>query len=205
MEHSFEKQSGKTKEYILECAIDLFSEKGYKEVTVREIADKVGIKASSLYKHYKSKEEILENIFSLFRIMDQSAEYDDEMLRSTESMTPESFLASSFMVFKALVLDPRVLKITKIINLEQTKNAMVKEFFMKEIVQKPITQLTLTFEKMMKAGLIKPSDPEMLAKTYHSYIISSYYLNNFIKDAIDIPEIEKDMLDYIHFFCECIL
>ena len=41
-----------TKERILEEALSLFSKKGFKAVTVEEIAQKVGIKAPSLYKHY---------------------------------------------------------------------------------------------------------------------------------------------------------
>lgn len=44
-----------TKEKILKEALNLFAEKGYNAVYVGEIADAVGIKAPSLYKHYKSK------------------------------------------------------------------------------------------------------------------------------------------------------
>ena len=47
-----------TKERILEEALSLFSKKGFKAVTVEEIAQKVGIKAPSLYKHYKGKNDI---------------------------------------------------------------------------------------------------------------------------------------------------
>ena len=52
-----------TKEIILEKALELFSTKGYDATTVREIAKEVGITQSSLYKHYKSKEDIFISIF----------------------------------------------------------------------------------------------------------------------------------------------
>ena len=42
-----------TKERILNEALRLFSEKGYSDVYVSDIAEAVGIKAPSLYKHYK--------------------------------------------------------------------------------------------------------------------------------------------------------
>lgn len=47
-----------TKERILKESMDLFSNKGFKAVTVEEIAGRIGIKAPSLYKHYKGKREI---------------------------------------------------------------------------------------------------------------------------------------------------
>jgi AcrR family transcriptional regulator len=42
--------------------LTLFSEKGYGPVAVAEIADAVGIKAPSLYKHYNSKKAIFDAI-----------------------------------------------------------------------------------------------------------------------------------------------
>jgi len=44
-----------TKETILFESLKLFADKGYDGVTVRDIAAEVGIKQSSLYKHYKKK------------------------------------------------------------------------------------------------------------------------------------------------------
>ena len=53
----------RTKERILLEALRLFSRKGYDAVSVEQIADAVGIKAPSLYKHYKGKQDIFEAIF----------------------------------------------------------------------------------------------------------------------------------------------
>ena len=48
-----------TKDKILEAALTLFSENGYDGTSVEEIAKSVGIKAPSLYKHYRGKGDIL--------------------------------------------------------------------------------------------------------------------------------------------------
>ena len=51
-----------TKEKILEQALLLFARRGYDAVSVGEIAQAVGIKAPSLYKHYAGKRAILDGI-----------------------------------------------------------------------------------------------------------------------------------------------
>lgn len=51
-----------TKMRILDEALALFAEKGYGNVYVGQIAEAVGIKAPSLYKHYKSKKDIFNAI-----------------------------------------------------------------------------------------------------------------------------------------------
>ena len=51
-----------TKQKIRDQALNLFSTKGFESVGVAEIASAVGIKAPSLYKHYASKQMILEAI-----------------------------------------------------------------------------------------------------------------------------------------------
>lgn len=47
---------------IYEAAAELFREKGYAATSVRELAQKVGLEASSLYNHIQSKEQILQDI-----------------------------------------------------------------------------------------------------------------------------------------------
>ncbi|WP_052307115.1 TetR/AcrR family transcriptional regulator [Acetobacterium woodii] len=53
-----------TREIILEKALDLFSIKGYQSVTVKEIANLVGIKDSSLYKHFPNKQAIYDTLLT---------------------------------------------------------------------------------------------------------------------------------------------
>ena len=55
-------RSTDTKTLILIEALRLFSVSGYEAVTVEQISAAVGIKAPSLYKHYKSKRDIFDHI-----------------------------------------------------------------------------------------------------------------------------------------------
>jgi len=50
------------KALIQETAAQLFRDKGYSATSMRDLAEAVNLKASSLYNHISSKEEILKNI-----------------------------------------------------------------------------------------------------------------------------------------------
>ncbi|WP_341302163.1 TetR/AcrR family transcriptional regulator [Lysinibacillus sp. FSL H8-0500] len=51
-----------TKQEILKHALILFSTKGYEETSLKEIANRVNIKAPSIYAYFSSKEELFENV-----------------------------------------------------------------------------------------------------------------------------------------------
>lgn len=56
------RKAAATRVEILVAAAQLFAEKGYSECNLRELADKVGMKAGSFYYHFRSKEEILDEL-----------------------------------------------------------------------------------------------------------------------------------------------
>jgi AcrR family transcriptional regulator len=59
-------RSGTRREEILAIAARLFSEKGYDATTVRDIGDAAGILPGSLYHHFKTKEDMLDELLSAF-------------------------------------------------------------------------------------------------------------------------------------------
>lgn len=54
-----------SRQLILDAAASLFCTQGYGDTSMREIADKVGIKQASIYYHFTSKEVILTEILSI--------------------------------------------------------------------------------------------------------------------------------------------
>ena len=53
-----------TREKILHCAEELFRQKGYNGVSLRDIAEAAGIRVGNLTYHYPRKEQLVEAIFS---------------------------------------------------------------------------------------------------------------------------------------------
>ena len=76
-----ETQTGTRREQLLVIAGGLFAERGFKNTTVRDIADAAGILSGSLYHHFDSKESIVDELLSTFQ-RDLFATYD-RILEST--------------------------------------------------------------------------------------------------------------------------
>ena len=72
------------RQQLLHIAGGLFAERGFKNTTVRDIADAAGILSGSLYHHFDSKESIVDELLSTFQ-RDLFATYD-EILTSTSDI-----------------------------------------------------------------------------------------------------------------------
>jgi TetR/AcrR family transcriptional regulator, cholesterol catabolism regulator len=60
-----ESKSARTRRRILDAGAAAFRRDGYASVTLKEIAVLAGLQAGSLYYHFSSKEEIVENVLEL--------------------------------------------------------------------------------------------------------------------------------------------
>lgn len=84
-----------TKQRILSEAVNLFSKEGYEAVSVERIAKAVGIKAPSLYKHYKSKRDIFESILRHMEQRDSERAIACSLPEGTAEEMPEKYRRSS--------------------------------------------------------------------------------------------------------------
>ena len=97
-----------TRERILETAIDLFSMKGFNDVSIREITKAVGIKESSLYNHFASKQQMLDEIFEyLAKRFESMSLPEDEAVRLIEGMDPSEFMEMCLMNFNMYFGEPK--------------------------------------------------------------------------------------------------
>ncbi|MBQ2226633.1 MAG: TetR/AcrR family transcriptional regulator [Methanobrevibacter sp.] len=182
-----------TKEKIFDVSLDLFSKKGYDSVSLREIADEVGIKKSSIYSHYPSKEAILMDIFEYFtdffkyneliNSKDLLLTADNEILLEN----PELFYHKGSEAIKVMVSEERNLKIWKLIFIQMHYNENIRIFFQNEILAKPLLFWNEFFTILKEKGIIrKDCNPKLLAKEYYSFPI--YLLFEICAKYDDIPQ-----------------
>ena len=84
-----------TKQRILAEAVRLFAKEGYEAVSVDQIAKAVGIKAPSLYKHYKNKRDIFDSILRFMEKQDEEHAAVCSLPTGTAETMPEAYARSS--------------------------------------------------------------------------------------------------------------
>ena len=81
-----ETQGNTRRSELLAIAAGLFAEKGFKNTTVRDIADASGILSGSLYHHFDSKESMVDEILSTFQ-EELFASYDAVLASNDDART----------------------------------------------------------------------------------------------------------------------
>ena len=194
-----------TKDRILEAAIELFAEKGFSEVSVREITRAVGIKESSMYNHFESKQQILDEIFEfLKRQFDAMTIPEEAAAEMIANLTPEGFMDLSIQSFQMYLGNPLFVKIWRILSIERFTNLRARELFNKHFMDEPIEYQARVFEALMERGAMKKQNPRLLAREFFSYILFIYfrYIETDRNVNINSPEFHEMIKEHIVFLNE---
>lgn len=82
-------KSAQKKKYIIETARQVFKEKGYKEVTMKDIVEACDISRGGLYLYFQNPREVFEEVLKL-----EQEDADDVFAASVpEQATPSDILA----------------------------------------------------------------------------------------------------------------
>lgn len=169
-----------TKQKIIENALILFSEKGYEAVTVANIAEAVGIKAPSLYKHFKSKQDIFESILvelqsryamqaSMLNIGGTDGNKDAENYMNILSDVLDDMVKGLFTFF---LHDEYTARFRKMMTIEQYKNPDIATLYSKQYFDDVIAYQKILFANLMQQGLIKDGDARTVAFQFFTPILS---------------------------------
>ena len=151
-----------TKEKILDAALSLFAENGYDGTSVEQIANIVGIKAPSLYKHYKGKEDILN------ALIDSAEARYEEMFGSEEHIgkIPESieeFVNVTMGRISFTLRDPVIRKTRMFLVQEQFRNERISEVTTMHQLDGIQRMFAKIINGMMEKGIVKKDDPALLS------------------------------------------
>ncbi len=165
-----------TKKKILDVALTLFSEKGYGNVYVGQIAEGVGIKAPSLYKHYKSKQDIFEAILeemrnrynketSLLKFNGSDFQVDFNFF---SKVTEDELVKMGMGLFHFFLHDEYECKFRKMLTIEQFSNKELAELFSNQYYNEPLKYQSGLLQMMMLQGQMKKEDEQIMALHFYA-------------------------------------
>lgn len=194
-----------TKQKILNEALTLFSEKGYTSVYVGDIADAVGIKAPSLYKHYKNKQEIfdscikvfserIEDVMSCLRLTDAS-----KVATNCQAVNTETFIEIANSLFMFYWQDDVANKFRKMLMIERYHDPELNELFEDLFINGAIRHGETMFSDLMQAKIIKKENPYIIALRFYTpifYLLQKYDMHH---DMIEEANVELTIM--VQEFC----
>jgi len=163
-----------TKEKIVETALELFSQRGYDGVSVRDIARAVGIRESSLYNHFESKRAIFDGIVDF--CVRQSEEYfrqsalpfdegdDTAVYRGIGLARLQELIEQTFRFFFD---DPWNARFRRLLLLSQYADPRCRDIYRQLYRDKCVQVQAYIFAALMDAGELRREDPLTVAAEFH--------------------------------------
>ncbi len=159
---------------------------------MRQIAREVGIKESSIYNHYSSKQEILNSILEYYVREMVSDEIPLPQASRNLDKGFDFFYRAGCDAFLSKLRQEKMMKITRLLFIESYHNDDVKNFLKKSIIEEPINGWIVLFNMMKSKNLIrKDCDVVQLSQSFFYYGMFLLY-EHFI---INYPEDDEEFLE----------
>lgn len=188
-----------TRERILDETLTLFAENGYDGTSVEQIAEKVGIKAPSLYNHFKGKEDILNTLIDIAESRYEELFGSDNNIGRLPG-SKEEFIRSEVQRVSFTVHDPMIRRIRKFLVREQFRNERFAEITTNHQLNGVRRMYTKIIEGMMSKGLFRNDDPELLAIELISPV--ALWIAKADRQPQYQQEIMQDIEKHVGHFCE---
>lgn len=195
-----------TKEKILNEALRLFSEKGYSDVYVGEIAEAVGIKAPSLYKHFKGKQEIFDSCVEKFYERMIQVRNDLKLPETPKSQIAYETADLNQIIEFAVGLflfywkDEVASGFRKMLMIERYRNQELNKIYEGLFVNGAVQHEETIFSSLITAGVIKKENPHIVALRFYTPIY--YLLQKYDMHPDREEEAIKELVSMVTEFCE---
>ena len=185
-----EKQKG-----ILAAATELFAEKGYAATSTSEIAKKAGVAEGTIFRHYKSKKDLLLTIVSptMIKVIGPAVKKDINKVLDKEFNTFEDFIRA--MISNRIKFVKKSLPLLRIVIQELPFHEELKKQVIEHIGKEVFERLREIVRHFQAKGQIIDMHPDTIIRvvgsSVFSYIITSYVIfpDNEWDEAVEIDRI----------------
>ncbi|MBE5793827.1 MAG: TetR/AcrR family transcriptional regulator [Clostridiales bacterium] len=167
-----------TKQKILDAALTLFSQKGYSNVYVAQIAEAVGIKAPSLYKHFKSKQDLFQAILAEMKNRYDHQAHSLNMNGNDASIDAQTLAVVSedglvqmgTGLFQHFLHDDYAQRFRKMLTIEQFRDPELARLFSCQYADDPLMYQSAMFAMLSAGGVLKDQNPNVMALQFYAPI-----------------------------------
>ena len=165
-----------TKEKILMTALQLFARDGYEAVSVRTIAEELGMTKGALYRHYKNKRDIFDSIVERMIQIDAKRAEEYQVPTKQYEVMPDAYENTSMEDIQTFTVeqlkfwteDAFASLFRRMLSLEQYRNTEMAELYNQCIVAGPVAYMEDLFRELMKKGVLREENPRQLAVEYYA-------------------------------------
>jgi len=168
---------------IIDASIELISEKSIQGFTIKNLSQKIGVTDGAIYRHFKSKTEILQNILNNFQ--NEAKETLDDVCASDLPVSQQ--IESIFLHhFKYFVEKPAVTAVIFSENIFQNDSHLAKEVFKLLKMHEDALYCIIDSAQRKKEITLKVDKKELVRIIIGSirYTVTRWRLSNFEFDLI---------------------
>ena len=187
------------KEEILIVALHLFARDGYEAVSVSQIAGELDMTKGALYRHYKSKRDMIDSIVKRMEQQDSEQARENEVPEESIEKTPEEYQNVSFddfveyskSMFEYWTEDDFASSFRKMLTIEQFRSEGMQKLYQQYLVSGPAGYVKDLFKNM------KIKDPEENAVKFYANMFFYYNVYDGAADKAKAKCQFEQMLDKI--------
>jgi AcrR family transcriptional regulator len=198
--------AGTTREKLFLSAVWLFSVRGSSQVGIRELCRSVGIKESSFYNHFSSKESLLEEIFNFYVEAGQKMVLTEEEIEELADLPDlDRFFARLMDKFGLATRNPLFFTVLQVLTVEGFTNRKAFEIARRNLyyLRREYTEKALL--RLRQKGFIRDCDiPLITAEYYYGLkgLLDEYLLLELWNE--DTSEIYQKIIGHVRFFVTCL-
>lgn len=165
-----------TREIIMQKSLEMFAEKGYAAVSMRDIAAAVGIRASSIYYYFKGKQELFDALVQQANAV--KANLQAVFLNAfakVEKVEEEAFVQAGVFFLTGYLQNPQVELLLKVLECERFHNEEADRVWKELLIEAPLEHEKNVFRMLVERDAITDRDDEGLAAEYQAIIMLAYF------------------------------
>lgn len=192
------------KEQIILATLELAAQHGLSGVSMSMIADKTGIKKPSLYNHFASKDELVEETYRFLRERAKAAAHIQPVAyeKMFDGKTASEVLTEATFGYISVVDNEQINKFYKVVYSERCFSRIAAKILIEE-TEKMIFATKQLFYAMQGRGLLKFADVEASAVTFAMCVHAAMdFRADCLVAGVLLDNADKMLRDVVRSVCE---